>query len=278
MEQRDRIIVVTGASSGIGNACATYLAKRGHRVYGTCRTPSAFIKKADEFFEMIPLDMTTSASIERAITSILEKEGHIDVLVCNAGIGIAGSIEETTEDEIALQMNTNLMGTIRCVKTVLPAMRQRGQGKIIVISSIAGLIGMPFQAFYSASKFALEGFVESLRYETRSFGIQSCLIEPGDFHTGFTKARQIIAVYAKNPAASPYRALCEAALGIQIRDETSGADPLLVARLVHNLIGYKRLSIRYTVGPAFQRFAAFAKRIMPERLIELAFRKVYKLP
>jgi NAD(P)-dependent dehydrogenase (short-subunit alcohol dehydrogenase family) len=276
MEHRERVIIVTGASSGIGNACATHLAKRGFKVYGTSRTPSSYTKKADEFFDLIQMDITDEASVNKGVASVLEKEGHIDALVCNAGMGIAGSVEDSSLEEIGLQMNTNYFGALRCVKAVLPVMRSAKAGRIIVLSSIAGVVGMPFQAFYSSSKYALEGLIESLRYETRPFGIEAALIEPGDFHTGFTGSRKVAAAAAAETSA--YKKYYDAAMGIQVRDETSGHDPIEVAKLVVRLLDARHLKIRYTVGPGFERFAVMLKRLIPGKAFEFFYRKYYKLP
>lgn len=274
MDHRTPVVIVTGASSGIGNACATHLAKRGFKVYGTSRNPAAYTKKADEFFELIQLEVTDSASVEKAVAEILAKEGRIDALVCNAGMGIAGSVEDSSLEEIRLQLETNFLGALRCVKAVLPGMREAKAGRIILLSSIAGTMGMPFQAFYSASKFALEGMLESLRYEIRPFKVQACLIEPGDFRTGFTAARREVAA----AAASPYKKYYDAAMGVQVRDENAGHDPLEVAKLVARLLDKRGLKIRYTVGPGFERFAVILKRIIPGRAFEFVYRKYYKLP
>ncbi len=274
MDTREQVIIVTGASSGLGNACATYLGKKGFRVYGTSRNPSAYAKKADEYFELIQMNQADDQSVAKAIASVLAKEGRLDAIVCNAGMGISGSVEDSGLEEIKLQMDTNFMGVVRCVKAVLPSMREAGKGKILVMSSLAGVVGMPFQAFYSSSKYALEGFVESLRFEVRPFGIAATLIEPGDFRTGFTASRRA----AASSAEGPYKKLYAAAMGVQIRDETGGHDPVDVARLVHRLLGLGQLKVRYTVGPAFERAAVLIKRLIPARGFEFFYRKYYKLP
>jgi NAD(P)-dependent dehydrogenase (short-subunit alcohol dehydrogenase family) len=268
------VVLVTGASSGIGNACATHLAKRGFRVYGTSRNPASYAKKADEFFELIQMDVTDDQSVAKAVAAVIAKEGRVDAVVLNAGMGISGSVEDCPPEEIDLQMDTNFMGTVRCVKAVLPAFRAAKKGKIIVLSSMAGLIGMPFQAFYSASKHALEGFVEALRYEIRPFGLQATLVEPGDFRTGFTEARKP----APASATSDYHKHYEAAMGVQVRDEMAGHDPIEAAKLVQRLLEARRLKVRYAVGPIFERFALVVKRLIPAGLFEFLFRKYYRLP
>lgn len=274
MEKREPVIVVTGASSGLGNACATFLAKRGFRVYGTSRNPAAYVKKADEYFELLQMNVSDEQSVAKAMAAIMAKEGRIDALICNAGMGIAGSVEDSSLEEIKLQMDTNFMGAVRCVKAVLPSMREAGRGRIIIVSSIAGLMGMPFQAFYSSSKYALEGFVESLRFEMRPFGVELALVEPGDFRTGFTASRRA----AEAAAGGPYKKYYDTAMGIQVRDETAGHDPIEVARLVQRLLDARHLRVRYSVGPAIERAAVMVKRLVPAKAFELFYRKYYKLP
>lgn len=274
MDKHEKVILVTGASSGIGNACATYLAKHGYKVYGTSRNPASYTRKADEFFEMVQLNTTDEQSVAKAVASVMAKEGRIDALVCNAGMGISGSVEDSTLEEIGLQMDTNFMGAVRCIKAVLPHFRAAGQGRVIVVSSIAGLVGMPFQAFYSSSKYALEGLVESLRYEMRPFDVEACLIEPGDFQTGFTAARTPV----KAGEDSPYRKYYDSVMTIQVRDETSGHEPLEIAKLLRKLLEARHLRVRYTVGPAFERLSVMVKRLVPAKLFELFYRKYYHLP
>ena len=274
MDDREMIVLVTGASSGIGNACATHLAKRGYRVYGTSRNPSTYSKKADEFFDLVQMNATDDQSVAKAVASVIAKEGRIDAVVCNAGMGISGSVEDCSLDEIKLQMDTNFMGAVRVVKALLPSFRAAGKGRIIVLSSIAGVMGMPFQAFYSSSKFALEGFIESLRYEMRPFGVEACLIEPGDFRTGFTAARRP----AQTSSEGAYAKYYDAAMGIQVRDETAGHDPIEAAKLVQLLLEKRHLKVRYTVGPFIERLSVMVKRLVPARLFEVVYRKYYKLP
>jgi NAD(P)-dependent dehydrogenase (short-subunit alcohol dehydrogenase family) len=272
-DQKKQVVFISGASSGIGNACAAFLAKKGYIVYGTSRKPEKAQRKADEFFELISMDLNDTASIQAAVKLVLEKEGRIDVLLCNAGMGIGGPAEESPLEDIRRQMDTNFLGAVQLIQAALPAMRQAGSGRILVTSSIGGRIGLPFQAFYSASKFALEGFVEALRMEIRAFGIQAALIEPGDFRSGFTEARQ----KASALPGSPYETAAGKALEKAERDERNGGYPIDIARLVLALIRAKRLSVRYTVGSLGQRLAAAIKPILPSRLAEFAIMAYYGL-
>ncbi|HAE23274.1 MAG TPA: short-chain dehydrogenase/reductase [Spirochaetaceae bacterium] len=273
IEQKKPVVFISGASSGIGNACATFLAKKGCLVYGTSRKPAKVQRKADEFFELIAMDLNDSASIQAAVRLVLEKEGRIDLLLCNAGMGIGGPAEECPLEDIRRQMDTNFLGAVQLIQAVLPAMRQAGSGRILVTSSIGGRIGLPFQAFYSASKFALEGFVEGLRMEIKGFGVQAALIEPGDFRSGFTEARKKTATLP----GSPYEASAGIALAKAELDEKNGGYPIDIARLVLALTRKKKLAVRYTVGSLGQRIAAGIKPILPSRLAEYAIMAYYGL-
>ncbi len=263
------VVLVTGATSGLGRAVAERLASSGYRVYGTGRNP-----KTDESpsFTLIRMDVTDEKSVRAAVQEILEKEGRIDAVLCNAGSGIAGSVEETPIQEVRYQMETVFFGTLRTLQAVLPAMRKKGGGVVLCVSSIAGRAAVPFQGFYSASKYALEGLVESLRYEVRPYNIRCALIEPGDFRTGFTDARKKTA-----SLESPYSEAMARALGVMEKDERSGFPPARMAELVERLLSKKKLRVRYTVGPAFERFAAGIKRVLPSRVYESLFALYYRV-
>ncbi len=272
VDRKRAVVMVTGASSGLGNACATQLAKKGYTVYGASRSAETRQRKADEFFEPIKMDVASDDSVSKAVAHVLAKEDRIDALVCCAGMGIAGAVEETPIVEASRQMDVNFMGVVRVVQAVLPGMRVNG-GTILVTGSMAGLTGIPYQSFYSASKYALEGFVESLRMELCQFPVRVALIEPGDFRTGFTAARRIYGF----GAGSPYTVQGRRAIGVMEDSERAGSDPVIVARLVLRLLANKKLRSRYTVGPGIQKFAMVLKRFMPHWLYETIFMVYYKL-
>jgi len=270
-EPKQAVVLVTGASSGLGNAVATFLAKKGMTVYGTSRDPAARTRRADEFFELVAMDAADGTSVERAVAGILEKEGRLDAVICNAGMGIAGPVEETPVEEAVRQLDVNFFGAVRVIRASLPALRRDG-GRILVVDSMAGRTGIPFQAYYSASKYALEGLVESLRLELRPFPVQATLIEPGDFRTGFTSARRMLTA-----PGSPYASWAAAAIGQMEKDERAGASPILMARLALKLLGRKKLAVRYTVGMPIQRLFMVLKRFLPAALFELGFAAMYGL-
>jgi len=267
----ERVVLVTGATSGLGKAIAEKLAAEGCKVYGAARRiPDP--AQAGGGIAYLCMDVRDEASVQAGIASIIAASGHIDVLVACAGMGIGGAVEDSSMAEIERQMDVNFLGTVRTVKACLPAMRVQRAGKIIIIGSIAGLIGMPFQAFYSSSKFALEGFVESLRHEVRRFGVDVCVVEPGDFRTGFTGARAKVDL-----ADTAYAETFRRVIGIQEHDEQNGCYPSRAADAVSALLRRKRLPARKTVGSGFQRFATFLKRILPYAWFEAFYRIYYKV-
>jgi NAD(P)-dependent dehydrogenase (short-subunit alcohol dehydrogenase family) len=260
-----KVVLITGASSGFGRAIAERLSSTGMIVYGTSR------RVTDDGcpYRMIVMDVADEASIGTAVKSIVDREGRIDVVVNNAGVGVAGSIEDTSIEEAKLQFDTNFFGVVRVVQAVLPYMRERRRGRIINISSIGGLIGLPYQAFYSASKFALESLTESLRLELEPFGVDAVAIEPGDFKTGFTNNR----IVAKAAAAGPYAKQFGKTLEVYAGDEINGADPELVAELVERVISVPAPKVRYLVGMTSQKAAAVLRRVVGSKLFEGLMRR-----
>ena len=266
-EVRERVVLVTGASSGIGACCAAYLSERGYRVYGASRSATAAPG-------VVPLamDVTNDASVSQAIAAILAREGRLDVLVNSAGFGIAGAVEDTSVEEAVAQFEANFFGMFRVCRAVLPVLRRQSAGYIVNIGSIGGLIAIPYQGFYSASKFALEGFSESLRLEVRPFGIHVVLIEPGDHHTSFTDNRRSTEASTRG---SVYRDGFERALARMVSDEQGGPAPDGIARLLCKVINQPNPRLRYTVGPAAQRAAVWLKRFLPNAVVEKIVRGYY---
>jgi NAD(P)-dependent dehydrogenase (short-subunit alcohol dehydrogenase family) len=184
-----RIALVTGASSGIGEATALALAARGWRVYAGSRHPHA----AHDGIVPLFLDVTDESSVRAAVGQLMSAENQLNAIVNSAGCSIAGPVEDTAMNEAEHQMDVNFLGSVRVIRAALPTMREQRAGIIVNVSSLAGVFGLPFQAFYSASKFALEEFTEVLRHEVKPFGIHIALVEPGDFRTGLTDARVRVA-------------------------------------------------------------------------------------
>jgi len=255
-----QVIFITGASSGIGRAIAGSLASRGDVVYGTSRKPD----QEEKTYHLIPMDITDEVSVNHAIGTVIEQEGRIDVLINNVGIGIGGAIESFTQEEAFWQMDVNFTGMTRVTRAVLPQMRQQRSGKIINISSIGGLIGLPFQGFYSASKFAIEGYSEALAMEVRPWNIRVVVVNPGDFKTGFTANRLVT---QKDQSGSDYQPAAGKAIGIMGRDEQSGCDPGLLAAAMCKIVRKKNPKYRYIIGRFDQRLIARIRHLLPPRLV-----------
>lgn len=265
-----QIVLITGASSGFGKITAEILAAKGYIVYGTSRKETQNLGS----ISMLKMDVTDLESIKVAVEYILSKHGQIDVLINNAGIGIGGALELATEKEIAIQMNTNFMGVVNMCKSVLPYMRKAKRGKIINISSIGGLMGIPYQGYYSASKFAIEGFSEALALEIHSFGIRVCIVEPGDFRTEFTEHRNISEMTINN---SDYGDSFKRSLKVIENEEKNGSNPILLANTICKLMDSKNPPFRTLVGPYSQILFAKAKKWLPSCWLQAILRSFYKL-
>ncbi len=274
-----KTVLVVGASSGIGRACALHLARRGYRVFGTTRRPPAAVEAAlrreltsADRLEIVAMDVDDDASVTGAVREVAERAGRVDGVVNSAGFGIGGSIEDTADDEAKAIFETNLFGTLRVCRAVLPIMRRQRSGTIVNISSIGGRIGLPFQGLYSATKFAVEGLTESLWMEVHRFGVRVVLLEPGDFATGFTDNRRPARGASESEAyADAYRA----ALSIVEKDERGGASPEAIGRLVARILSVRSPRLRYTVGPVLERIAIRLKSVLPARLFGWALRQYY---
>jgi len=252
-----RVVLVTGASSGLGAATAAHLSGLGHRVYAASRRASVAPGSA-----AIPLrmDVDDDRSVETAIGDVWRDAGRLDVVINCAGYGVAGAIEDVPVPAAQAQFNTNVFGVLRVCRRVLPLMRMQGAGLIINVTSIAGELSLPFQGIYSASKFAVEGISEAMRAEVRPFGVRVVLVQPGDFKTGFTEARRTV------PSdASAYAARSRRAIEIAANDERAGADPEQVARLMGRIIASPRPKFRYVVGPAAQEWLMRLRHLLPAR-------------
>jgi short-subunit dehydrogenase len=262
-----KVILITGASSGLGKAMAVRLTARGHKVYGTSRNTG---EHGDFPFPLKALDVTKTSSVDSAVDDIIRTEGRIDVLINNAGMGIAGPLETTTMDEARKIFETNFFGPVYLVKQVIPYMRKQGKGFIINISSLGGLFALPYQGHYSATKYAIEGYSEALRYELKGSGIDVSLIRPGDYSTGFTSARQLSNQAKEDKAFMRTLAIIE-------KDETSGANPDKLARLVEKIIDKKKPCPGYLSGKPDQKLAAKLKNILPSGLFYSIIGDHYKI-
>lgn len=271
-----KVILITGASSGLGKTTASYLARKGHKVIGTSRTAPSIdeidLSQQPSYPLLVNMDITDPTTIQNTVSFLHHHFNRIDVLINNAGYGISGPIEETSISDAQSLFNTNFFGTLRVIKDVLPLMRKQQSGLIINISSIGGILGLPFQGVYSASKFAVEGMTEALRMEVSSFGINVVLVEPGDFHTGFTDHRKKIL-----NSSSSYAKAEKRTTHIFEHDEQNGADPIQLASLIERIIRSTHPKCRYRVGSLSQRFAGSLKGVISDRIVQWILMKYYKL-
>jgi len=266
-----KVILITGISSGFGKQTAELLAAKGHTVYGTVR------RDVDIHPSVIGLkmDLTSLDSIKQAVKTVLQKEGKIDILINNAGMHTGGSIETSPIENIKLQMDTNFMGMVNLTREVLPAMRGEGGGTIINFSSIGGLMGLPFQAFYSAGKFAIEGFSEALRMEVKQFNIKVILINPGDFHTSNSSNRRNF--LAPTGPEDPYNEQFTSTLAIIEKDEAKGWKPEILARKLVKIVECKNPRQSYIIASLEQKLAVVLKYILPGKIFSWILEDHYKI-
>ncbi len=257
-----RVVLITGASAGIGRACADRLHEAGWTVVGASRRGTT-----SGAWSGLVMDVDSDESVRDGVAEVLTRHGRIDAVVASAGWGVAGAVEHTTIEEAKAQVETNFWGATRVVQGVLPAMRAQGGGRIVLVSSIGGVVAIPFQAFYSASKFALEGWGEALAYEVAPFGIDVTLVEPGNIRTDFTANRKMASASTDDDV---YKGALDTAVGVMERDEANGAAPQLVAAVVHKILDARRPPRRVSVGKAGERIGVLAKRLLPHRVFEAA--------
>lgn len=265
-----KVVLITGASSGIGKSIAQYLHKKGMVVYGTSRNPK--VSKLNGV-KMLPLDVTEFDTIKKTVATIIENEGRIDVLINNAGMGITGPIEDTPTNEMRSVFNINFFGAIDVMKAVLPQLRQQKSGLIINVTSIAGYMGLPFRGVYSASKGALEIITETTRMEVKEFGISITNVAPGDFATNIAAGRYHTPVFED----SAYKEKYSENLALMDKHVDSGLDPLIMANAVYKIIQNNNPKIHYKVGGFMEKFSIVLKRVLPDTWYERLLMNHYKL-
>jgi len=236
-----KTVLITGATSGIGLLTAKHLFENGFTVYGTSRTPAKYQQTLP--FELLELDIGSDKSILNCVEILRAKTKTIDVLVNNAGIGICGSAEETSTEQAYRQFETNFWGAVKMTKAILPVMRAQHAGNIITIGSLAGLIGVPFQSYYSASKHALEGFFKSLKLEVAPFNIKISMVEPGFYKTNLHHGFE----YAE-PTIGDYDCQRNQALQVLSNSIDHAATPGPVARVILKIINSQEPAFNYRVG------------------------------
>lgn len=254
-----KVVLVTGASHGLGKAIAVCLHQKGYRVYGTSRQPSV-----ETSFPMLVLDVCNVASVHAAVSFLLGREGRIDVLINNAGIGMAGPLEQVSMENVHRVFDTNVFGALRISQAVLPVMRKQGKGQIIHIGSIGGEFGLPFRGVYSATKAALSMISDAMRFETGKFGIQTTTVLAGDMQTAINDHR----IKDYRPGDAVYSATFEKVYAGIDRHVNRGIPSEKAAFFVESLLRKKALRNRYVVGPPLQRLSLTLKKILPAAWME----------
>jgi NAD(P)-dependent dehydrogenase (short-subunit alcohol dehydrogenase family) len=256
-----KVILITGASAGIGRACADRLHQHGWTVVGASRRGSSTAG-----WTPLVMDVDDDESVRKGVASVVVDHGRLDAVVACAGWGLAGPVELTPISEAKAQLETNFWGAVRVVQEALPLMRRQGRGRVVLVGSIGGIVGIPFQAFYSASKFALEGYGESLAYEVAPFGIHVTLVEPGNVRTDFTSSRRTVETVDEDS----YGSAVTKAVGLMERDEANGVEPNQVAVVIEKVLSASRPRRRVSVGKMGERVGIMAKRLLPYRFFEKA--------
>jgi len=249
---QQQVVLLTGASAGIGKSAAELLMLQGVIVYGASRSGSEAMKNPDSKGKIIPvkMDVNDEENIQSVIQQIIAEQGRLDAVVCNAGNGIAGSIEDTSIEEAKYQFETNFFGVVKTIQACLPVFRSQGYGKIITISSVAGIVPIPFQAFYSAVKAALLLFMNALSLEVKPYGIKCSTILPGDTKTSFTSSRK----YTKQSQSenSVYYQTMKASVSKMEKDEQNGMNPLVIAKAIVREFNAKHMHTIYVPGFQYQ--------------------------
>ena len=279
-------LLITGASSGIGKAAAALFAERGYQVFDLSRRGT------------IPCDVSDEASVQRAVAEVMRRTDHIDVLILNAGFGISGPAECTPVEDVRRQMDVNFTGAVAVVQQVLPYMRRRRKGRIIFTSSVAAILPIPYQSFYSASKAAINAFALALQNEVRDYGICVSVLMPGDVRTGFTTARKKVQLPIGDAGVSPavmevrspstttkmfpsYKEEseiayphAEQAVKTMERDEQRGLSPQAMARCLYRIATARHPRPQY-IGGAEYRLFAFLHWLLPQRLVNYIVGRIY---
>jgi NAD(P)-dependent dehydrogenase (short-subunit alcohol dehydrogenase family) len=266
----NKVVLITGGSSGIGKSIGAFLHQKGFIVYGTSRNPE---KITDSIFPLVALDVRDVKSIQSSLTQIISETGRLDIVINNAGVGITGPLEEIPMDEIKNNFETNFFGPIEVMKAALPQMRSQQSGLIINITSIAGYMGLPYRSVYSASKGALELITEALRMEVKSFGIQITNVAPGDFATNIASGRY----HAPIIKGSAYEKVYSNVLKTMDEHVDSGSNPNEMAEAVFQIIQNSEPKIHYKVGAFMQKFSIVLKRLLPDKVYEKMLMNHYKL-
>lgn len=267
-----KVVLITGGSSGIGEAIGRHLATQGYTIYGTSRNPEKFQDTIFPF-TLLKLDVTDAGSAEACIREVISREGRIDVLINNAGVGITGPVEETPEEEMRKAFDTNFFGPINLMKAVLPFMRKERSGLIINITSIAGYMGLPYRGVYSATKGALALIGESMQMELFQMGVEICNLAPGDFNTNIANGRYHAPILKGSDYASNYSRVMEV-INNQMQDSS---DPALIGKKVQRIIESRNRKLHYRAGAFMEKVSVKLKQLLPDKVFNKLLLNHYKL-
>lgn len=266
-----QVVWITGASSGLGLHTARALGRHGYDVIAGARSFGQ--GKTVESCRCLPLDVTDEESVDGFVRQALQLSGPPDILVNCAGMLVLGSCEEYDMDEIRRVMDTNFLGQVRMIRRALPLMREKGGGKIVNFSSINGLLGIPFEGAYTASKHAIEGFSECLALETKPFGVQVMLVEPGDHRSGSAAYRRHSAGMGVH---SPYRAAFDTGTRVIAHDEANGSDPDALGEKIARVLRRRRIPKRLRVAKFDQHLAVVLHDLLPPWIFDRIIGSYYQ--
>ena len=259
-------IIITGSSTGIGYTLAEHFGRLGHKVFGLSRKDAQ-----SAYFTNIPTDITDNEQVQLAVSQVLDLTGQIDVLINNAGMGMVGAVEDSSQEEILKLFNLNLVGSVQMMSAVLPAMRSQRSGKIINISSIGSEMGLPFRGFYSASKSALDKVTEAIRYEVSQWNIDVCSLHLGDIKTKIAENR------IKTNVSEPYKNTFNKVHSLMNAHVDQGTEPAEVAEYIGKLLARKSWKAHYYFGKFGQKIGVPLKWFLPQNVYENLMRKYNNL-
>jgi len=263
-----KVVFISGASSGLGLSIADYLSRTGHIVYGSSRSPLE-----QKQFKMLVADVTNPLSLRDAVSHIIKEQGRLDVVINNAGLGIASPVETVPLVDVQRVLDTNVTGVISVVQAVLPQMRLQKSGLIINISSIGSEIGLPYRGVYSASKAAVDRLTEALRTELAPFGVQACIVQPGGVRTDINKNR----IRVNLPDDNVYKQNFEAAYDLINKSVAEGLEAEVFGKLVQRIMQQKKVKAVYRLGNTTEKLSVYLKRMLPSAVFENMIRKHYGL-
>ena len=261
-----KIIVISGASSGIGKTAAEFFHNQGNKVIGLSRS----YPKESYAYDYVLADLSDVESVDNAVKEIIKKYKYIDVLINCAGIGISGAVEHTTLEEAKKIFDVNVIGQFYITKKFIPFLRESEKGKIINVGSVAGELTIPFQTFYSMTKSAMHKFTEGLRIELKPLNIDVCSVLPGDTKTGFTKNRYQPSVIED----ALYKNRIKNSIKRMEKDEQNGRNPISVVKVINKLMKRKNMPVHVTVGFDY-KFLVFLGKVLPKRLASFIISKLY---